>query len=77
MGTIMNQTLNRPAQVIERLRAGDNGTLGELFDRYRDLLRRMVGVCMDSRPQVRVDARWVGRDLSHVYKHQFSRLWPV
>ena len=38
----MDQTPNEATHLIERLRAGDRQALGELFDRYRDRLRRMV-----------------------------------
>ena len=45
-----------PARLLERLRAGDPATVGELFARHRDRLRRMVEVRLDRRLQGRVDA---------------------
>jgi len=92
----MDQTPNEATHLIERLRAGDRQALAELFDRYRDRLRRMVELRMDPRLRARLDASdvlqerpetakvglgfdawWMGRDLSNVYKHEFSRLRAV
>ncbi len=42
--------------LVERLRGGDQGALGELFDRHRDKLRRMVAFRMDARLAGRVSA---------------------
>ena len=36
--------------------AGDKGALNSLFDRYRDRLRRMVEIRLDTRLQARLDA---------------------
>ena len=44
------------ADLIERARAGDRGPLNSLLDRYRDRLRRMVEMRLDSRLQARIDA---------------------
>jgi RNA polymerase sigma-70 factor (ECF subfamily) len=44
------------ADLIARARAGDQEALGALFARYRDRLRRMVEVRLDSRLQARLDA---------------------
>jgi RNA polymerase sigma-70 factor (ECF subfamily) len=43
-------------QLIERLRAGDQEALNEVFARHRGRLRRMVEVRMDWRLQARLDA---------------------
>jgi RNA polymerase sigma-70 factor, ECF subfamily len=56
MGTLMDQTPNEARHLIDRLRTGDRPALGELFDRYRDRLRRMVELRMDPRLRARVDA---------------------
>jgi RNA polymerase sigma-70 factor (ECF subfamily) len=48
--------------LIERLRAGDRSALGELFQRHRERLRRMVELRLDARLQGRVDASDVLRD---------------
>ena len=44
---------NSEADLLERLRGGDQPALATLYDRYRDKLRRMV--------QVRLDPRLAGR----------------
>src|SRR5262245_1702428 len=56
MGTLMDQIPNETAHLVERLRVGDSQVLGELFDRYRDRLRRMVELRMDPRLRARLDA---------------------
>jgi len=56
MGTLMDQTPYEASHLIERLRSGDRQALGELFDRYRDRLRRMVELRMDPRLRARLDA---------------------
>jgi hypothetical protein len=42
-------------RLIDRLRTGDNQALAELFDQYRDRLRRMVDLRMDPRLRARLD----------------------
>lgn len=42
------------AELLERLRNGDQAALGELFDRHRDRLRRMVELRLDQRLAGRV-----------------------
>jgi RNA polymerase sigma-70 factor (ECF subfamily) len=49
-------------QLVERLRAGDRQALTDLFQRYRDRLRRMVELRMDCRIQGRLDASDVLQD---------------
>jgi RNA polymerase sigma-70 factor (ECF subfamily) len=44
------------AALVERLRGGDQSALGELFDRHREKLRRMVAFRMDARLAGRVSA---------------------
>jgi RNA polymerase sigma-70 factor, ECF subfamily len=56
MGTLMDQTPNEVTHLINRLRAGDRQALGELFHGYRERLRRMVELRMDSRLRTRLDA---------------------
>src|SRR5262249_2608502 len=56
MGTLMDQTPNEVTHLIDRLRAGDRQALGELFQCYRERLRRMVELPMDARLRSRVDA---------------------
>ena len=48
--------------LVERLRGGDRLALADLFQRYRDRLRRMVELRMDGRLQGRVDASDVLQD---------------
>jgi RNA polymerase sigma-70 factor (ECF subfamily) len=48
--------------LLERARAGDRDARNELFARYRDRLRRMVQLRLDSRLQARVDASDVIQD---------------
>jgi RNA polymerase sigma-70 factor (ECF subfamily) len=52
----MDQTPSEATRLIERLRAGDDRALAELFDRNRDRLRRMVELRMDPRLRARLDA---------------------
>jgi RNA polymerase sigma-70 factor (ECF subfamily) len=56
MGTLMDQTPNEAAHLIDRLRAGDRQALGELFHCYREQLGRMVELRMDPRLRTRLDA---------------------
>jgi RNA polymerase sigma-70 factor (ECF subfamily) len=62
----MAKTANDPpsetVRLFERLQAGDPGALGELFERHRDRLRRMVELRMDPRLHGRVDASDVLQD---------------
>ena len=48
--------------LVERLRGGDRQALTDLFQRYRDRVRRMVELRMDARLQGRVDASDVLQD---------------
>jgi RNA polymerase sigma-70 factor (ECF subfamily) len=48
--------------LIERARAGDREALGALLARYRDRLRRMVELRLDTRLQARLDASDVVQD---------------
>ena len=48
--------------LVERLRGGDRQALTDLFQRYRERLRRMVELRMDARLQGRVDASDVLQD---------------
>src|SRR5208282_4367299 len=48
--------------LIDRLRGGDRQALTDLFQRYRDRLRRLVQLRMDARLQGRVDASDVLQD---------------
>ena len=52
----MDQTPNEVTHLINRLHAGDRQALGELFHCYRERLRRMVELRMDSRLRTRLDA---------------------
>ena len=52
----MDQTPNEVTHLIDRLRAGDRQALGELFQGYREWLRRMVELRMDPRLRTRLDA---------------------
>jgi RNA polymerase sigma-70 factor, ECF subfamily len=51
----MDQTPSDSA-TLDRLRDGDGRALAELFERYRDRLRRMVEIRMDPRLRARLDA---------------------
>jgi RNA polymerase sigma-70 factor, ECF subfamily len=56
MGTHMDHSPKEATHLIERLRAGDRAALADLFERYRDRLRRMVELRMDPRLRARLDA---------------------
>jgi len=49
-------------RLVERLRAGDRAALGELFDRCRDRLSRMVDLRLDPRLRARLDPSDVVQD---------------
>jgi RNA polymerase sigma-70 factor, ECF subfamily len=55
-GTCMDPTSSGSTDLLERLRAGDKRALAELFEGYRDRLRRMVELRMDPRLRARLDA---------------------
>jgi RNA polymerase sigma-70 factor, ECF subfamily len=52
----MKDPPSETVRLFERLQAGDKRALGELFQRHRDRLRRMVELRMDARLHGRVDA---------------------
>jgi RNA polymerase sigma-70 factor (ECF subfamily) len=62
MGKLMNDPPSGTFHLIERLRAGDRLALGELFQRHRDRLRRMVELRLDARLHGRIDASDVLQD---------------
>jgi len=62
MGTIMPNDPSDPVHLLERLRGGDREALADLFQHYRDRLRRMVELRLDTRLQGRVDASDVLQD---------------
>jgi RNA polymerase sigma-70 factor, ECF subfamily len=62
MANPMKDPPSETVRLLERLKAGDNGALGELFQRHRDRLRRMVDLRMDARLHGRVDASDVLQD---------------
>jgi ECF sigma factor len=61
MGNVMANDPSESQRIIERLRAGDDRALTDLFQHYRDRLRRMVELRLDTRLQGRVDASWTSR----------------
>jgi RNA polymerase sigma-70 factor (ECF subfamily) len=52
----MDHSPDEATHLIERLRAGDRDALADLFESYRDRLRRMVELRMDPRLRARLDA---------------------
>jgi len=52
----MDEIPSEATPLIDRLRAGDRQALAELFNGYRERLRRMVELRMDSRLRMRLDA---------------------
>jgi RNA polymerase sigma-70 factor (ECF subfamily) len=62
MGTIKLNDPSDTLHLIERLGSGDRQALTDLFQRYRDRLRRMVELRMDARLLGRVDASDVLQD---------------
>jgi RNA polymerase sigma-70 factor (ECF subfamily) len=55
MGTTNSYDPDPSDELLRRAGAGDQHALAELFDRYRDRLRRMVRLRMDRRLRGRVD----------------------
>jgi len=56
MGALMENNSADSANLIERARVGDREALNSLLDQYRDRLRRMVKMRLDTRLQARLDA---------------------
>jgi RNA polymerase sigma-70 factor, ECF subfamily len=61
-----------PEELLARARTGDAGALGELFDRCRDRLRRMVRLRLDRRLQGRIDPSDVLQDAYLDYARRFA-----
>jgi len=62
MGNVMANDPSETLDLLERLRGGDRQALTDLFQHYRDRLRRMVELRLDTRLQGRVDASDVLQD---------------
>jgi RNA polymerase sigma-70 factor (ECF subfamily) len=62
MGSNMSGPRDDTDTLLDRARGGDQQAVAELFDRYRDRLKRMVRLRMDRRLQGRVDASDVLQD---------------
>ena len=58
----MNDPPSETVRLFERLQAGDKRVLGELFQRHRDRLRRMVELRMDARLYGRIESSDVLQD---------------
>jgi RNA polymerase sigma-70 factor (ECF subfamily) len=56
MGPLMDNNSPDTVGLLERLRAGDQQALDDLFARHRGRLRRMVEMRLDWRLQARIDA---------------------
>jgi RNA polymerase sigma-70 factor, ECF subfamily len=54
--TMNAQDSTAPEALMDRARSGDAQAIAELFDHYRERLRRMVSLRLDRRLQGRVDA---------------------
>jgi RNA polymerase sigma-70 factor (ECF subfamily) len=72
MGPVMTPNEAENDELLSRAGAGDGRALGELFDRYRDRLKLMVGLRLDRRLQGRLDPSDV---LQETYLH-FARRLP-
>jgi RNA polymerase sigma-70 factor (ECF subfamily) len=55
MGTAMTSESSDLPELLKRAGDGDAQALGDLFDRHRDRLRRMVQIRLDRRLQGRID----------------------
>jgi RNA polymerase sigma-70 factor (ECF subfamily) len=71
MGGVMENNSAETILLIERACAGDRKAVNEIFARYRDRLRRMVDMRLDSRLQARIDASDV---IQEAYVDVVSRL---
>src|SRR5262245_21787385 len=56
MGPVMTSDPSNVDDLLSRAKTGDEQALAELFNRYRDRLRRMVHLRLDRRLQGRIDA---------------------
>jgi RNA polymerase sigma-70 factor, ECF subfamily len=52
----MDNTPGEPTDALEQLRGGDRQALAAIFEQYRERLRRMVELRLDSRLRARLDA---------------------
>ena len=52
----MSMASDDTSELLRRAGGGDGGAVGELFDRHRERLRRMVQLRLDRRLQGRIDA---------------------
>jgi RNA polymerase sigma-70 factor, ECF subfamily len=62
MGALMESNLTDSAEQLLRAQTGDREAVNSLLNRYRDRLRRMVEVRLDTRLQARLDASDVVQD---------------
>jgi RNA polymerase sigma-70 factor (ECF subfamily) len=62
MGISNHRDPTETDQLLHRVEAGDRNALDDLFERYRDRLRRMVQLRLDRRLQARIDASDVIQD---------------
>src|SRR5947199_9168250 len=56
MGSVMEPNSADTVRLLERARAGDRRAVGELLERHRERLHRMVEMRLDWRVQGRLDA---------------------
>jgi RNA polymerase sigma-70 factor (ECF subfamily) len=56
------ETSDSDIDLLKRARGGESGALTELFSRYRERLRRMVGLRMNNRLRSRVDPSDIVQD---------------
>jgi RNA polymerase sigma-70 factor (ECF subfamily) len=72
MGPVMTRDPSDAEDLLRRAGAGDSQALAELFNRYRDRLRRMVHLRLDRRLQGRLDPSDVLQDAFLDYSRRFS-----
>jgi RNA polymerase sigma-70 factor, ECF subfamily len=72
MGPVMTSDPSDADDLLGRARAGDSHALAELFNRYRDRLRRMVHLRLDRRLQGRLDPSDVLQDAFLDFSRRFA-----
>jgi DNA-directed RNA polymerase specialized sigma24 family protein len=77
MGTVVEHRPGDTIDPFEELRGGDRQTLANLFDRYRDRLRRMVEQRVDPRVRARLDASDVLQEAFLDVAGDLEPTWPT
>jgi len=73
MGPVMTRDPSSEDDLLGRAKGGDEQALADLFNRYRDRLRRMLHLRLDRRLQGRIDASDVLQEAFIDFARRFSQ----